>query len=213
LADTQLTLAPDRIRHQLAWLAAACLALLTPALPVAAADAPAPASIETIVQFHTVCNNCHEGQCSGRLSFDSGAAAARSHVERYVGKASEVHLAALFAMLRHVKENCSHYPAVPIRPATGTWEAAELAPWRNAFAGAWFIPLGRLAAGRRQLQLEFDGAAEGSARIDDDRMDTVADDRLCGDKTKTVTFDAAATTRYFLHLKAGTAILRRISFR
>jgi hypothetical protein len=194
-------------------LAAACLALLTLALPAAAADAPPPATIETIVQFNTVCSNCHEGQCSGRLSFDSGAVAAHSHVERYIGKASEVHVAALFAMLQHVKETCAHYPAVPIRPATGAWEAAELAPWRNAQAGAWFIPLGRLAAGRRQLRLEFDGTADGEARIDDNRMEAVADERLCGDTAKTVAFDATAGTTYFLHLKAGTGILRRITFR
>jgi hypothetical protein len=194
-------------------LATACLTALVLGLPAAEADAQPPAAIETVVRFHTVCNNCHEGQCSGRLSFDSGAAAAHSHVERYVGKASDVRVAALFAMLRHVKETCSHYPAVPIRPATGTWEAAELAPWRNAVAGAWFIPLGTLTAGRRQLRLEFDGATEGSARIDDDRMETVADERLCGDTAKTVEFDASANVPYYLHLKAGSRILRRISFR
>ncbi|MDK9704589.1 MAG: hypothetical protein OEL20_15755 [Sulfuritalea sp.] len=205
--------APARAYKSMTWVAADCLAALALALPAAAADPQPPASIETIVQFNTVCSNCHEGQCSGRLSFDSGAAAAHSHVERYIGKASEVHVAALFAMLRHVKETCAHYPAVPIRPATGAWEAAELAPWRNAQAGAYFIPLGRLAAGRRQLRLEFDGAAEGGARIDDERMETVADERLCGDTTKAVAFDATATTSYFLHLKAGAAILRRITFR
>jgi len=208
-----LTLALDRIHPRLAWLVAACLALLTTAFPAAAADASTPATIETIVQFNTVCSNCHEGQCSGRLSFDSGAVAAHSHVERYIGKASEVHVAALFAMLQHVKETCAHYPSVPIRPATGAWEAAELAPWRNAQAGAYFIPLGRLAAGRRQLRLEFDGAADGDARIDDNRMETVADERLCGDTAKTVAFDATASTTYFLHLRTGTGILRRITFR
>jgi hypothetical protein len=194
-------------------LAAACLALLTTGLPAAGADARPPASVETIVQFNTVCSNCHEGECSGRLSFDSGAVAAHSHVERYIGKASEVHVAALFAMLQHVKETCAHYPSVPIRPATGVWEAAELAPWRNAVAGAYFIPLGTLAAGHRQLRLEFDGTAEGDARIDDNRMETVADERLCGDMEKTVGFDATANTHYFLQLKAGTGILRRITFR
>lgn len=107
--------------------AAVTLVLLAPALPAAAADPPPPASIETIVQFHTVCNNRHEGQ--------------------------------------------------------------------------------------RQLRLEFDGAAEGSARIDDERMETVADERLCRDSAKTVEFAATAWTGYFLHLKAGTAILRRITFR
>ena len=172
-----------------------------------------PPSIATIVEFNTVCSDCHAGECSGRLSFDSGPAAARSHIERYLGNTHEVPIAALFAMLRHVKETCSHYPMVPLRPATGSWAAAELAPWRNARAGAYFIPLGRLAAGRRHLSLEFDRPAEGNAQIDDERMQTVADERLCRDMTKTVALDATTTATYFLHLKSGAAILSRITFR
>ena len=88
-----------------------------------AARAEPPAALDAIVQFHTVCNNCHEGECSGRLSFDSGSAAARGHIERYLGATPDASIASLFAMLRHVKESCSHYPAVPLRPAVGTWEA------------------------------------------------------------------------------------------
>jgi hypothetical protein len=195
------------------WATAAGLAALALVLPAVAADAQPPASIETIVQFHTVCSSCHEGQCSARLSFDSGAAAARSHIERYLGTTTDGQAAALFAMLRHVKETCGHYPVAANRPATGVWEATELALWRNAQAGAYFIPLGPLTAGRRQLVLEFDGAAEGNARIDNGRTETQADERLCGDTAKTVAFDATAGTTYFLHLKAGTGILRRITFR
>jgi hypothetical protein len=194
---------------------AAALVLLaqTPAAPARAEPPAAAASIAAIVQFNTVCTNCHEGECSGRMSFDSGAAAAGSHIRRHLGEAPDVHVAALFAMLRHVKENCGHYPVVPIRPAAGAWEAEELAPWRNPYAGAYFVPLGKLAAGRRQITLEFDGAAAGSARIDDDRMETIADERLCGDAAKIVELDAAADTSYFLHLKSGAATLRRIVFR
>lgn len=176
------------------------------------AGAQPPPSIATIVEFNTVCSDCHAGECSGRLSFGSGPAAARAQIERYLGNTHEIPIAALFAMLRHVKETCSHYPMVPLRPATGSWEAAELAPWRNSRAGAYFIPLGRLAAGRRQLFLEFDRPAEGSAQIDDDRMQTVADERLCRDMTKTLALDATTTTTYFLHLKSGSAILSRIAF-
>lgn len=191
----------------LAWLALALVWVLP-------ARAQPPAEIATIVQFHTVCNNCHEGECSGRLSFNSGADAARSHIERHLGaKQHDVQVTALFAMLQAVKESCSHYPVVPLRPAIGTWQAEELAPWRNAPAGAYFIPLGKFAAGRRQLALEFDGAAEGNARIDDEHMETIADERLCRSDGSTVEFDARADTAYFLHLKSGAATLRRIVFR
>jgi hypothetical protein len=41
-------------------------------------------------------------------------------------------------------------------------------PWRNTRAGAYFIPLGQHAAGRRRLSFEFDRPAERSAQIDDD---------------------------------------------
>jgi hypothetical protein len=97
-----------------------------------AARAEPPAALDAIVQFHTVCNSCHEGECSGRLSFDSGSAAARGHIERYLGATPDASIASLFAMLRHVKESCSHYPAVPLRPAVGTWQAKELAPTPQA---------------------------------------------------------------------------------
>jgi hypothetical protein len=177
------------------------------------ARAQPPPALDAIVQFHTVCNDCHEGECSGRLSFDSGSAAARGHIERYLGATSEAGIAALFAMLRHVKETCSHYPAVPLRPAVGAWAAEELAPWRNVQAGAYFIPLGPLAAGRRQLLLEFDRPAEGSARIDDERMRSSAEERFCRDTTQRVEFTAIAATPYYLHLRSGPAILSRITFR
>jgi len=191
-----------------------CIALLVPlTLTAAPATGTAPtASIELLVQYHTVCSDCHDRECSGRLSFDHGPGATRSHVERHLGETHEVAVAALFAMLRHVKETCSHYPAVPLRPAVGTWEAEELAPWRNARAGAYFIPLGRLAEGPRQIALEFDRPAEGGARIDDDQLETVADERFCRDTASRLELDADPAKTYFLHLKSGAAVLSRIVF-
>ena len=46
------------------------------------AGAQLPPSIATIVEFNTVCSDCHAGECSGWLSFDSGPAAARAHISR-----------------------------------------------------------------------------------------------------------------------------------
>jgi predicted secreted protein len=212
VVDRWLTFVERRTQDQIGAITLGIAVLSLLAFTAGAGAQPAP-SIATIVEFNTVCGDCHTGECSGRLSFDSGPAAARAHIERYLGNSHDVPIAALFAMLRHVKETCSHYPMVPLRPATGSWEASELAPWRNARAGAYFIPLGRLAAGRRHLSLEFDRPADGSAQIDDDLMQTVADERLCRDMTKTVELDATATATYFLHLKSGSAILSRIAFR
>lgn len=193
-------------------LLAATSAMLI-ATPLGAQQAD-PAAIAAIVQFNTVCSNCHEGECSGRMSFNTGAATAHGHIERHLGvPTSDVQAAALFAMLRHVKETCSHYPVVPIRAATGTWQAEELAPWRNSFIGAYFIPLGKLATGRYRIHLEFNGNADGYVRVDDDRMETVADERLCRDSSKTIDVDVAEAANHFIHLKSGTATLESIEFR
>ena len=84
------------------------LALITALCCTSAAANEIPQS--TIVRFNTVCANCHEGECSGRLSFQSGAAAARQHMQRYLGPIVDADVAAFFDLLRYTKENCAHYP-------------------------------------------------------------------------------------------------------
>jgi hypothetical protein len=168
-------------------------------------------TVESFVQFHTVCTNCHEGECSGRLSFDSGAAAARSHIERHIGTVSDGKLAQLFAMLRHVKETCSNYPQLPVRAAKGVWPGEELAVWRNPLAGAYFIPLGILGAGHHGIVLEFGEPADGDARLVDDRMETSNEERLCRDTRKTIELEGQPARFYYLHLKSRMA-LKHIEF-
>lgn len=168
-----------------------------------------PPSQETLVLFHTVCVNCHEGECSGRLSFESGAPSTRSHVERHAGGVSDSKLVQLFAMLRHVKETCSHYPLVVSRATTGIWEASEIAAWRNDITGAYFIPLGVLDEHRYRIELEFAAPTGGAVRIADSRMDTHGEERLCNDARKTLTFGATPNRDYYLYLKSDTQ-LRRI---
>lgn len=168
-------------------------------------------TVESFVEFHTVCTNCHEGECSGRLSFDSGAGAARSHVERHLGTVSDSKLAQLFAMLRHVKETCSNYPQLPVRAAKGVWPGEELAAWRNTLAGAYFIPLGILGAGHHGIVLEFGEPADGEARLVNDRMETLSEERLCRDKRKTIELVGQPERFYYLHLKSRMA-LKQIEF-
>lgn len=168
-----------------------------------------PPSQETLVIFHTVCVNCHEGECSGRLSFEAEASLARSHVERHAGAVSDSKLALLFAMLRHVKETCSHYPLVASPPTTGIWEAGEIAAWRNDITGAYFIPLGQLDARRYRIELEFAAPASGEVRIADNHMETHGEERLCNDARKSLSLRTATDRDYYLYLKSDTQ-LRRI---
>jgi hypothetical protein len=64
----------------------------------------------TFVRFNTVCATCHEGECSGRLSFQSGVSAALGHMQRHLGKVTEIEASDLFGLIKYTKERCAHYP-------------------------------------------------------------------------------------------------------
>lgn len=163
-------------------------------LPVAAAE-EIPRS--AVIRFNTVCANCHEGECSGRLSFQSGVDAARGHMERYLGTITGTDADALFALLRHTKEHCTHYPAAAESPAGGAWTTADLAPWRNIREGGYFIPLGNVGAGSHRLQLRFAATARsGRLKITDQRFETLVEETLCPENTLETRFVAAGGPLY-----------------
>ena len=183
------------------------LTLLLCNLHVAAQEIPRPA----VVRFNTVCANCHEGECSGRLSFQSGVDAARGHMERYLGKITSAEAASLFSLLRYTKEHCSHYPVTVARPAEGVWNAAELNLWRNQHEGAYFVPLGKLASGSHRLQITFASAAPGRLKITDERFEPLVEEALCPDGTQEIRFVAPGGPLYMtLQTKAELIGIRLI---
>src|SRR5574340_158090 len=144
------------------WLGA-CL-LLAHGLAGAEADGgKIPAS--SAVRFNTACAKCHEGQCSGRLSFDSGQMATDTHILRYAGDASPDVRRDLYALLAHMKQTCRYYPISVLVPMDRHWEADLLRVLRSPAEDAYFVPLGTLPAGRYRAVLQFDGEAELFAQV------------------------------------------------
>ena len=147
------------------------LLLLLPALlwalPAQATDIP----LATVVRFNTVCAMCHEGECSGRLSFDSGIRATENHIRRHVGDVPQDVLRDLARLLVHTKQACSYYPMAIEIPKDGRWDSETLARLHNAKENAWFVPLGHLAAGRYRATLRQTGPIAGVAQIMSDRFD------------------------------------------
>lgn len=149
-----------------------------------------------IVRFNTVCANCHEGECSGRLSFQSGAAAARQHMQRYLGPIVDADVAAFFGLLRYTKENCVHYPQPGRIPDSGIWTAVDLNEWRNPDSGAYFIALGHLASGDYRLQLSFAPHAQGRLKITDRHFEPLVEAALGTETEQEMTFTAMAGAHY-----------------
>ena len=182
------------------------LAWIGMALSFSAWGADIPQAL--VVRFSTVCFTCHEGECSGRLSFHNGAQAAQNHVRRYLGSASEREIEAFFALLKYTKEQCAHYPLTAGFPGNGRWEGADLAGWHNPVEGGYFIPLGALDAGEYRLSLTFSGTPQGRARITDARFDVAAEESLCRDATPVLRFKSSGGEHFF-HLQ-GRGDLQRV---
>lgn len=134
-------------------------------LALTALGAWADVPLATAIRFNTVCARCHEGECSGRLSFGGDQLASANHVERYLGVVSPGMLGDLNTLLAHMKTACS-YAALPVAlPRDGVWRAEALAPLRNDADRSYFIPLGVLAVGHHRASLRFDGAVDAVAQV------------------------------------------------
>jgi hypothetical protein len=161
-----------------------------------------------VVRFNTVCANCHEGECSGRLSFQSGASAARNHMQRYLGAIDDAE-AAMFGLLRHAKEMCVHYPLSEGIPADSSWAAADLKKWHDPRAGAYFVPLGSLPAGRHRLRLTFNTPGQGRLKITDQRFEPVLEEALCPQSSQELSFAANGGPHFLtLHSQADLQTMR-----
>ena len=130
-------------------------------IPAQAADIP----LGTVVRFNTLCATCHEGECSGRLSFDLGIQATENHIRRHAGDVTQNVWRDLARLLAHTKQACAYYPMAVDIPEGRHWNPERLAELHNAKENAWFIPLGHLPAGRYRATLGMNGQMEGIAQI------------------------------------------------
>lgn len=160
-----------------------------------------------VVKFNTVCARCHEGECSGRLSFSSGVEATHGHVRRHLPSSTPLEVAELFAILKFTKEDCAHYPLPDAVPTNGAWDAEVLRQWRGSEGEGYFIPLGRMRAGTYRIRLRFDSKSEASVRITSEKFEVLLEEQQCKD----LTFDRALTVTeeasYYLHLKSSATLL------
>ena len=162
----------------------------------------------TVVRFNTVCANCHEGECSGRLSFSSGPEAAQNHVRRYLGTASAEDIETFFALLKYTKEKCAPYPIDAAFPANRRWEGDALAGWHNPAEGGYYVPLGILEPGKYRLRMTFAGEPCGRASITDAHFDIAAEESLCRNTPPVLSFDAVGGAHYFR--LQGKGVLQRV---
>ena len=131
------------------WLCTAGVVLA--GLPLSAKNA---ANFETIIRFNTTCAQCHEGECSGRLSFALGAEAVFDHIRRYAGDVDDITAHMLFDALTRMKTTCTFAP-LPVLSLQVADRSSELDHYRNPRTGAYFLPIGTLQPGEYGLNLRL----------------------------------------------------------
>jgi hypothetical protein len=144
-------------------------------------------SIESVVVFNTQCARCHEGECSGRMSFQLAEDAADEHIRRYGGEMSLERVRELGKLRRYMKELCAFFPLPLALVADRSWGRDILDRLRGPEGTAYFLPLGAMDAGHYGLRINgVDAAVRICAELVAADFDLVDHDGLAPDGERQV---------------------------
>lgn len=186
-------------RHKI--IQCALLALLGGPTSVGADGAP---TVESMVLFNTGCARCHEGECSGRMSFHLPREEADQHIRRHGGTLPEAQVRELHDLLRYMKEECAFRPLPLALARDGAWGPETLELLRSPTEPTYFLPLGVLEAGPHRVRLQGLGPkARPCIELIDADFDFI--DTIELEPTETgwrLRFRTEQSTEVFLRLKA-----------
>ncbi|MCD6173815.1 MAG: hypothetical protein J7J96_08555, partial [Sulfurimonas sp.] len=129
----------------------------------------------TAVKFNTICAKCHEGQCSGRLSFDSGAKMAASHINRYTKTSSDREVNEFFTILKYMKKECKIFlPNLNLKDKEN-YSKKDILPYATPSKKAYFIPLGILKIGTYNLEINIEKFKQYKIEIISEHFDMLLD--------------------------------------
>lgn len=170
--------------------------------------APDDPSIESVVAFNTQCARCHEGECSGRMSFQLAEGAADEHIRRYGGDMSMETVRDLGALLRYMKERCAFFP-LPLSPgADHSWGRDILDRLRGPDGTAYFMPLGPMEPNSYLLRISgLDAGVRVCAELVAADFDLVGHDGLAPDgEHQVLRFRVHVPGDLFLRIRAQVPI-------
>ncbi len=169
--------------------------------------------IKSAVIFNTSCAKCHEGGCSGRMSFQLPKDAANQHILRHGGNLPQVTVKQLFVLLRYMKEKCSFYPFDLALVKDRIWSSDTLAKLQSPSNQNYFMHLGFLESGSYQLLFEeVNNNFKFCVEIISEEFDFIDCDNLAVQHNqKSISFQVDEHLEYFLRIKAQKPIhLKRI---
>ena len=157
-------------------------------------------SVKTSVIFNTLCAKCHEGECSGRLSFDTGSKAASSHIKRYAGdiNISKGETEEFFSLLNYMKTECALW-----MPDNGKWKPENLSHFAVPSSKGYFIPLGELKEGKYHLEIKLKDDIHFRVEVLSDHFEHFLDISACPDGKKEIfQFTIKESVNTFLRIQS-----------
>ena len=182
---------------QYIWLA---ILFITFPLYLSSAQEVEKSSIKTSVIFNTLCAKCHEGECSGRLSFDTGSKAASNHIKRYAGDVniSKGETEEFFSLLNYMKTECALW-----MPDNGKWKPENLSHFALPSSKGYFIPLGVLKEGKYHLEIKLKDDIHFRAEVLSDHFEHFLDISACPDgKKQILQFTVKKEVNTFLRMQS-----------
>jgi len=168
---------------------------------------------ESVIIFNTTCTRCHEGECSGRMTFHLPKSKADQHIRRHGGELSIETSRQLFRILRYMKEECSFYPLSVDHAKDRFWGSNMLDKLHSPSNLAYFVPLGFLKPGLYELLL--DGLNEKSnycIEIINSEFDYYDTEKVNNENKKiSLQFEADVHLEYYFRIiSKKTITLKRI---
>lgn len=157
-------------------------------------------STKTAVIFNTLCAMCHEGECSGRLSFQSGYKKAQSHIKRYVENVniSEGETKEFFMLLDYMKKECAL-----LMPDDGAWKQENLSRFALPSHRGYFIPLGDLDKGKYHLAFTTKEHVLFQVEVISDHFEPYLDRSVCpGQEEYSFSFSVDKTANSFVRIRS-----------
>jgi len=150
-------------------------------LPLQAEIQKKSLSTKTAVIFNTSCAKCHEGGCSGRLTFYDKQKSAVNHIQRYSNssKLSEKELKEFFTLLNYMKKECKL-----LMPNKGALKYKDVIDFSLSSSKGYFIPFGNLKAGKYSLSFIAKENIAFRMEIISENLDYYFDRSICTHKKK-----------------------------
>ncbi|MBF0383576.1 MAG: hypothetical protein HQL69_21350 [Magnetococcales bacterium] len=178
--------------------------------PSVAKENASQISQSSAVTFNVLCAKCHEGQCSGRLSFSGGVSDAQNHIQRYAGKMDGETVSQLHNLLAYMKERCGYHSAIGRAPTNLRWDEKDLFSFSVPEKRGYFIPLGRLDAGSKYLHGVLVPPGPVRLEVISDTFEFVAEECVYPSEDRfELTFENLIAGKYFLRVTGNPPPLLR----